>query len=205
MKRVVLGTAALVAAGLTIAVPAPARASTAGGACDASLVAGPGSLIGGLWRSNGGENSVYGCPVTKESGYPDKRGSWQRFRNGQIGWSPNLGNGTLVRVYAKGDNIVFKWSGLSRDWDFFHVRWSKNGGKATQVKVGRLSPWSGQHLMPPPSNCVKEGGEEGCPTTNGHLIDKFAFTVQGCDRTGIFQAGSDCGPWSIPTSIGIAR
>ncbi|MEU8382632.1 hypothetical protein [Streptosporangium sp. NPDC048865] len=200
--------AAAVTAG-TLAGPAqPAaaatQASTAKGTCDASLVAGPGSLVGGLWRSNGGENSVYGCPVTKESGYPDKKGSWQRFRNGQIGWSPNLGNGTLVRVYSKGDDIVFKWSGLSRDWDFFNVRWSKNGGKATQVKVGRLSPWSGQYLMSP-SNCGKGGGEEVCPTTNGHLIDRFAFTVQGCDKTGVFQRGTDCGPWSIPTFIGITR
>ncbi|WP_436756618.1 LGFP repeat-containing protein [Streptosporangium sp. V21-05] len=192
---------AAVAAG---ALAGPARASTTGGACDASLVAGPGSLIGGLWRSNGGENSVYGCPVTRESGYPDKRGSWQRFRNGRIGWSPNLGNNTLVRVYLKGDRIVFKWSGLGRDWDFFNVRWNKNGGRATGVKTGRLSPWSGQYLMSP-SNCVGEGREEACTTTNGGLVDRFAFTVQGCDNTGVFQLGSDCGPWSIPVSIGIAR
>lgn len=190
--------AAVVTAAAAFAPPAAAQISTARSVCDASLVAPEGSLIGGLWRSNGGENSVYGCPVTKEFGYPDKKGSWQRFRNGKIGWSPNLGGGTLVRVYQKGDNIVFKWSGLGRDWDFFNVRWSKDGGTATQVQVGRLTPWSGQYLMAP---YVQDGIGA---TTNGHEVSKFVFTVQGCDRGGLFGS-SDCGPWSIPTSISLAH
>lgn len=155
-----------------------------------------GSLIGGLWRSNGGETSVFGCPTTKEFGYADKKGSWQRFRNGKIVWSPNLGGGTLVRVFQKGQNIVFKWSGLGRDWDYFNVRWSKDGGNATQVQVGRLTPWSGQYLMAP----YVQGGVG--TTTNGHEVNKFVFIVQGCDKT---TFGSDCGPWSIPTSISLAH
>ncbi|GIH24992.1 hypothetical protein Aph01nite_33020 [Acrocarpospora phusangensis] len=194
-SRALLGlaaTAATFTAAFSVALTGPAAAA----ACDPALVAPQGSLIGGMWRSNGGENSVYGCPATKEFGYADKAGSWQRFANGKIVWSPGLGNGTLVRVFAKGNTIVFKWSGLGRDWDFFNVRWSKDGGSATQVRVGRLTPWSGQYLMSP---YVKDGIGT---TTNGHEINKFAFIVQGCDR-GTF--GSDCGPWSIPTSISLAH
>jgi hypothetical protein len=193
-SRSLTGLAAAVAtAAVCLAAPQAASASSA---CDASLVAPQGSLIGDLWRSNGGETSVFGCPTTKEFGYPDKKGSWQRFRNGKIVWSPNLGGGTLVRVFQKGQNIVFKWSGLGRDWDYFNVRWSKDGGKATQVQVGRLTPWSGQYLMSP---YVKDGIGT---TTNGHEVNKFAFIVQGCDKT---TFGSDCGPWSIPTSISLAH
>ncbi|WP_449062778.1 LGFP repeat-containing protein [Planomonospora algeriensis] len=196
-SRSLLGlAAAAVTAAAVIAPVTAAQAATARTACDASLVAPPGSLIGGLWRSNGGQSSVYGCPVTKEYGYADKQGSWQRFRNGKIVWSPNLGGGALVRVYGKGQNIVFKWSGLGRDWDFFNVRWSKDGGRATQVQVRRLTPWSGQYVMSP---YVKDGIGT---TTNGHEVNRFAFVVQGCDR-GVF--GSDCGPWSIPTSISLAH
>ncbi|MFI7416219.1 LGFP repeat-containing protein [Nonomuraea sp. NPDC049684] len=186
--------AALLAAAFCLTTPAPAAA--AGSACDPSLVAPSGSLIGGLWRSNGGERSVYGCPTTKEYGYPDKKGSWQRFTNGKIVWSPNLGDGTLVRVYQKGQNLVFKWSGLGRDWDFFNVRWSKDGGRATQVRTGRLTAWSGQYVMAP---YVRDGVGT---TTNGHEVNTFAFVVQGCDRA---TFGSDCGPWSIPTSISLAH
>ncbi|MEV5898006.1 LGFP repeat-containing protein [Nonomuraea fuscirosea] len=193
-SRSLTALAAVVAtAAVCLAGPQAASASSA---CDSSLVAPAGSLIGGLWRSNGGERSVFGCPTTKEFGYPDKKGSWQRFRNGKIVWSPNLGNGTLVRVFQKGGKVVFKWSGLGRDWDYFNVRWSKDGGRATQVEVGRLTPWSGQYRKAP----YVQGGIG--TTTNGHGFDTFAFVVQGCDRT---TFGSDCGPWSIPTSISLSH
>ncbi|WP_406312618.1 hypothetical protein OHA77_29225 [Streptosporangium sp. NBC_01639] len=201
-SRSLLGLAAAVAtAAAAFAVPAAAQASTAGRACNASLVAPEGSLIGGLWRSNGGENSVYGCPVTKEFGYPDKRGSWQEFRNGKIVWSPNLGNGTLVRVYESGQKIVFKWSGLGRDWDFFNVRWSKDadlGNRTVQVRVARQTPWSGILSFHKDLRDVafKPGEPEMLDdhVSHGRSTDRWSFTVQGCDR-GVFS--SDCGPWSI--------
>ncbi|GIH65731.1 hypothetical protein Msi02_65480 [Microbispora siamensis] len=57
----------------------------------------------------------------------------------------------------------------------------------------------------PPRACIAAGGlgahagEDVCVTTNGHGgYVKASFIVQGCDR-GTF--GSDCGPWSIPTSV----
>ncbi|GII05888.1 LGFP repeat-containing protein [Planobispora takensis] len=197
-----LPAVAAAAASLAVLAPAAQAASSASApaslaradACDPALVAPQGSLIGKLWRSNGGPASVYGCPVTKEFGYPDKRGSWQRFRNGKIVWSPNLGEGTLVRVYQarSSGNLVFRWSGTGRDWDFFNVRWSRNGGPATQVKVTRIDPWSGAYSMAPH---VRDGVGT---STNGDSHPKFVFIVQGCDR-GTFS--SDCGPWSIPTSI----
>ncbi|MBG0822412.1 hypothetical protein HS048_16845 [Planomonospora sp. ID91781] len=191
--RTLLATAAAAVAGLALLAPATAaRAATARAACDASLVAPAGSLIGDLWRSNGGQNSAYGCPVTKEYGYAGKRGSYQGFRNGKIVWSPNLGGGALVRVYESGNRIVFRWSGLGRDWDFFNVRWSKDahlGNRTIQVKVARLTPWSGALSLP--KNVAVDYDDT---VSHGRATDRWAFTVQGCDR-GTFS--SDCGPWSI--------
>ncbi|GAA0384751.1 hypothetical protein Acor_47880 [Acrocarpospora corrugata] len=180
--------AATLAAGLTLLAPTAAQATT----CDPALIAPNGSLIGGFWRSNNGENSVFGCPVTKEFGYPDKRGSWQRFETGKIVWSPNLGDGTLVRAFEKGPNMVFKWSGLGRDWDFFNVRWSKDaqlGNRTYQVKVGRLTPWSGQFTI-----TKNPAVDFESTVSHGRTTDTWRFVVQGCDR-GTFS--SDCGPWSI--------
>jgi hypothetical protein len=189
-------TTALGTAATAIALTAgPANAAgTARAACDPALVAPSGSLIGALWRSNGGEKSVYGCPTSKEYGFAGKRGSYQTFRNGKIVWSPNLGGAALVRAYHTGNKVVFRWSGLGRDWDFFNVRYSKDGGPVTQVRVGRLTPWSGVFSLSP--HC----GGGVCSTTNGHstLTSTYAFIVQGCDR-GTFS--SDCGPWSITTSV----
>jgi hypothetical protein len=185
-----LGTAA--AAIALTAAPASA-AGARGAACDPKLVAPQGSLIGAHWRSLGGERSVHGCPVTKEYGFAGKRGSYQEYRNGRIVWSPNLGEGALLRAYQSGNRAVFRWSGLGRDWDYFNVRYSRNGGPATQVEVRRLTPWSGIFSL---NTCPGL-----CSTTSGHATDRYAFVVQGCDR-GLF--GSDCGPWSITTSVKVS-
>ncbi|XVQ87908.1 hypothetical protein ACQP2K_10930 [Microbispora siamensis] len=191
-----LATAVVTAAGAVVTALAAGVSPAAAATCDPALVAPAGSLVGDLWRSNGGENSVYGCPITKEYGFAGKRGSYQEFRNGKIVWSPNLGGGALVRAYYAQGKAVFRWSGLGRDWDFFNVRWSMDGGPATQVKVGRLTPWSGAYSIDP--YC----GNGVCSTTNGHAVNRVVFVVQGCDR-GTFS--SDCGPWSIATSVRLAH
>jgi hypothetical protein len=192
LSRALLGLAAT-AASLTVAFTGPAAARTA---CDPALVAPQGSLIGDLWRSNGGESSVYGCPVSKEYRYASVRGSYQRFAHGKIVWSPDLGNGTLLRVFPKGKNIVFKWSGLGRDWDFFNVRWVVDahlGNSTQQLKVARTTPWSGSLVLP--RNAPREYDNS---VSHGAATDVWRFAVQGCDR-GTFS--SDCGPWSITTSF----
>ncbi|GIH24993.1 hypothetical protein Aph01nite_33030 [Acrocarpospora phusangensis] len=184
--------AAATATALALLVPAPAQAAT----CDPALIAPEGSLIGGLWRSNGGETSVYGCPVTREYNYASVKGSYQRFANGKIVWSPNLGGGALLRVFPKGRNVVFKWSGLGRDWDFFNVRWVVDahlGNGTQQVKVARTTPWSGSFVLP--KNAPREYDNT---SSHGRTTDVWRFQVQGCDR-GTFS--SDCGPWSITTSF----
>lgn len=90
-------------------------------------------------------------------------------------------------------------------WDFFNVRWSENGGRATGAKAGRLSPWSGRCPMPPPSHRVEEAGEELCATTDSHLIEKFALAVQGCDDTGGSRLASGRALWSVPVSAVVTR
>ncbi|MEV1174142.1 hypothetical protein [Nonomuraea sp. NPDC049784] len=193
--RALLSVAATITAMFAILTPA---AHATASACDPALVAPAGSLIGKLWRSNGGPASVYGCPVTKEFGYPDKRGSWQQFRNGRIVWSPNLGNGALLRVYrAANKNIVFRWSGLGRDWDFFNVREVFEpglGNPTRQVKVARIDPWSGLHWWNAYNYAQAVGDYTDDSVSHGTDTDIIRFSVQGCDR-GTFS--SDCGPWSI--------
>ncbi|TMR23733.1 hypothetical protein ETD86_06995 [Nonomuraea turkmeniaca] len=190
--------AATATAGLAILAPATAQASTTS-ACNPALVAPQGSLIGNFWRSKGGQKSVYGCPTTKEFGFSDKKGSWQRFRNGKIVWSPNLGNGTLVRAYFTRDRVFLAWSGLGRDWDYFNVLWDKNGTGNRQVRVARQTPWSGAFSLPVDVyDPGPEGEEYASCSAHGGCTTTFSFSVEGCDR-GTFK--SDCSPWSIRTSV----
>ncbi|MEU4547684.1 LGFP repeat-containing protein [Nonomuraea dietziae] len=175
-----------------LAIPsggAPAIASTS--ACDLGLVAPRGSLVGDYWRSRGGQNSVYGCPVNTETGFADRRGSRQQFQNGQIAWSPNMGEGNLLRIYAKNGKINLRWGTTSRDWDFFHVRWviEADPKRQAQRRVKRETAWSGSYGFNPYPG-VSHGG---------HLKEVFTFWFQGCDR-GTFS--SDCGAWSnVPVYI----
>lgn len=161
------------------------RALTA--VCNPALVAPSGSLVGGYWRSKGGEGSIYGCPTTRETGFPNKRGSIQRFKNGQIAWSPNMGGGNLLRVYQKNGKINLRWGPTSRDWDFFHVRWNINANPnpahEVQRRVARETAWTGSYSFNPYPNVSHQGDR----------YDVFNFSFQGCDR-GLFS--SDCGPWS---------
>ncbi|MFB9894160.1 hypothetical protein, partial [Planobispora takensis] len=132
----------------------------------------------------------------------------QRFRNGKIVWSPNLGEGTLIRAYrAASGRIIFRWDTTGRDWDFFNVREvyePQLGNPERQVKVGRLTPWRGLHRwdgngydryvasVSPHGETVEDS------SSHGGDEDRIHFRVQGCDR-GTFS--SDCGPWSIPVDI----
>ncbi|MEV4222811.1 hypothetical protein [Nonomuraea sp. NPDC049725] len=172
-----------------VAALLPAAPSAHGdmAACDPALVAGAGSLVGDYWRSKGEETSVYGCPVTQETGFPDKRGSVQRFRNGQIAWSPNMGEQNLLRVYRKSGKINLRWGPTSRDWDFFHVRWNIDAqpdpARDVQRRVARETPWTGSYAFNPHPGVSHQGDK----------YEVYNFSFQGCDR-GTF--GSTCGPWS---------
>ena len=97
-----VGTTALGTAATAIALTAaPANAAgTAQAACDPALVTPAGSLIGALWRSSGGERSVYGCQVTKEYGYAGKRGSYQAARGASRPPSRSPTDTDRTRPYA---------------------------------------------------------------------------------------------------------
>ncbi|MFD1935016.1 MULTISPECIES: LGFP repeat-containing protein [Nonomuraea] len=183
--------AAAMAAGAVLAAPGAAQAATAR-ACDVHLVAPHGSLIGGLWRSSGAANSVYGCPATQEFGFPETLGSWQRFENGKIVWSPNVGDTALLRVFEKDGKMFFEWDDMGREWDFFNVRWSLDaelGNKSTDVRVKRVTGRSGRFS-------VTTGPAEdlGGASSRGRPAETWRFAVQGCDAG---AQGSECGPWSI--------
>ncbi|MFC6083678.1 LGFP repeat-containing protein [Sphaerisporangium aureirubrum] len=187
-RRLALATAVAALTGvLSAGLPAQAAtpATTAATPCDAALT--PYGLIGEKWRDSGGQNSVFGCPRNAEYGFAGNHARRQDFLNGQIGWSPAIGPRTLVRVYAIGGKVIFRWGPTGRDWDFFNVRYEYLHEGVEQYKVGRIDPWNGVFSVP----------EGNIGASNGTI---HYFSVQGCDNGGFLQR-SDCGGWSLPVRL----
>ncbi|NBF00335.1 hypothetical protein FE391_44445 [Nonomuraea sp. KC401] len=169
-------------------------ASTTSAACNPKFA--PYGLIGDRWRASGGENSAYGCPTRAEYGFTTNKARRQDFENGQIGWSPTLGPKAMIRAYRTRGKANFQWGPTGRDWDYFEVRYAFNNGPVKKYKVKRRDAWNGAFSMhpggpgPDPLGCSHS---DGSPCGFAHY-----FSVRGCDNTGVFQAGSECGGWSIP-------
>ncbi|GGL42932.1 LGFP repeat-containing protein [Planomonospora parontospora] len=173
--------------GLPAGAGSATTATTASAACDPAFQ--PYGLIGEKWRASGGENGVFGCPVRAEYGFAGNSARRQDFLNGQIGWSPALGPRAMVRTYRSGDRAVFQWGSTGRDWDYFEVRYSFNDGAVKRYTVKRRDPWNGGFSRP-----ITGPG----PEPLGSNRPLHYFSVRGCDHSGLLQAGSDCGGWSLP-------
>ncbi|GII96060.1 LGFP repeat-containing protein [Sinosporangium siamense] len=199
-KRALQGLAAATAVVALLAAPAATGAATRGIACDPALIAPTGSLIGNMWRANGGGSGVFGCPTTREFGIPGVRGSWQEFRNGKIVWSPNQGPNLLLSMHRRDRQVVFRWSTTAPfNYDFFLVRWSRAWGFPVspdqQVKVTGGSRTGGRLTVDFPRGEPGVGRSSSDGKTAG-----FAFKVEGCDGT--FFGRSSCRQgWSLPISM----
>ncbi|GAA4040611.1 LGFP repeat-containing protein [Nonomuraea soli] len=179
--RALLAAAVAAAALITVTPAAQARTS----ACDPGLIPEPNSLIRRLWEYKGGENSAYRCPVTKEYGYADKRGSWQVFQYGKIVWSPNVSERMLLRVYRQDFGISFAWESLKTER--YNVMWkTQNGSWQQWGDIRNL------YMRINKSFFLPDGDESR--TARVH------FKVQGCNSGG-FLASSKCTAWSYPIAL----
>ncbi|MGI5292196.1 LGFP repeat-containing protein [Nonomuraea polychroma] len=183
--------AAAVTAAALVTTPAVAQAQTSAMACNPSLIPEPNSLIRRFWESKGGEDSAYGCPTSKEYGYPDKRGSWQVFEYGKVVWSPNFGEKAVIRLYRQDWGITFAWQGASRDWQRYNVMWKTSGGA-----------WQQKSDIPRRYMRINKGYFQSDGDDNQST--RVHFKVQGCNSVGVFS-GSECGVWSYPIAIDFPR
>ncbi|NBE99292.1 MULTISPECIES: LGFP repeat-containing protein [unclassified Nonomuraea] len=184
---VTLALSSALLAGIPAHADSATTATTSSAACNPKLK--PYGLIGDQWRASGGEDSVFGCPTRAEYGFTTNKSRRQDFRNGQIAWIPALGPKMLIRTYASRGQARFQWGPTGRDWDYFEVRYSFNNEEVKKYKVQRHDPWNGGFSRP-----VAGPGPEALGS-NGPL---HYFSVRGCDNSGVFQLGSECGGWSLP-------
>ncbi|SFK26941.1 LGFP repeat-containing protein [Methylocapsa palsarum] len=125
-------------------------------------------LIADKWNQMGAEKGVFGCPTTAEANSAEGQGRFQMFERGEILASPGQ-NMVLAAFYKSGSNdIAVEWAITTRySYDFFNVRWDKDG-----VNLGQ---WAVQHDDP---NASRTGGNWTVPTKgNG----KYRIVVEGCD------------------------
>ncbi|MBF8189084.1 hypothetical protein ITP53_25790 [Nonomuraea sp. K274] len=190
-------TATLALSAALVGLPAHAGSATTAtatsAACNPKLT--PYGLIGDKWLASGGQNGVYGCPISAEYGFTTNKSRRQNFRNGQIGWVPALGPKAMIRTYESGGEAFFWWGPTGRDWDYFELRYQFNNRPVNTYRVQRTDPWNGgfKTNSPGPDNPNCEPGD-GPPCGD----DWHYFSVRGCDRTGLFQDGAECGKWSLP-------
>ncbi len=135
------------------------------------------------WNRLGRENGVIGCPLAPEQAQGS--GSFvQEFERGQIGWSAPQKMLLSAHYNPNSSDIVVAWHIVDEfDYDFFIVRWDKNGNNIGQRDL--------------------EGGDDGTTDTSGEFAitpegtGTFAFIVEGCESN--FLSSSDCDEgFSIP-------
>lgn len=138
------------------------------------------------WNSLMAEQGPLGCPI--EDAHPPSEGGGlaQTFERGQIMWSPKANNDRFLQTaYLNSDNdIVFEWGDTAPfHYDFFIVRWDKNGSNA------------GQHdVQSDDANASPHDGGWTVPTSGP---GRYRIVVEGCD--GHFLGSSTCRQgWSNP-------
>ncbi len=124
--------------------------------------------IGQKWIQSGGENGVFGCPITDEAELQEGDGRFQNFERGEILWSRPQ-KMVMAAFYKHASNdIAVEWSISDQfTYDFFNVRWDKDGHNQGQ--------WGVQHDDP---NASRTGGNWTVPT-NG--FGKYRIVIEGCD------------------------
>jgi hypothetical protein len=192
-RRTYFSSTAILALSAALLVGSPAHADGAVAACKPAFR--PYGLIGEKWRASGPEDSIFRCPTSAEYGFKGNNARRQNFANGQIGWSPAQGPKMMISTYQSDGKAVFQWGPTGRDWDYFEVRYSYENDEVTTYKVKRRDPWNGGFSRPA-GGPGGPGPEDNVGNTDPDT-DHY-FSVRGCDNTGPFQLGSECGGWSLP-------
>lgn len=135
------------------------------------------------WRRHGAQDGPLGCAVDRELDTGADRGRVQAFERGQIVWSPSQ-QMVLSAHYSQTEsrlNVKWRIVGDLR-YDYFIVRWDKDGGNLGQrdVKNG--------------IGVSRAGGEWSLALESAGA---FAVRVEGCNRR--FLRSSKCGQgWAQP-------
>lgn len=125
LVRVLLVLLLVVTAVGTVSTPAAA-------ACGIT----PYGLIGNKWYAMGGEGSAFGCATEAEHDIPGRRGRMQNFQFGQITWSPDQGPNMVVAVWSISTRVFVDWGPTDPlNYDFFIVRWDRNGQNVGQIDI----------------------------------------------------------------------
>jgi hypothetical protein len=123
-----------------------------------------GGLIGEKYKKLNGAKGPLGRPTSKEMDSKEgRKGRYQTFEHGAIGWSPATGPKSLQVLYLKGNELVFEWGDTSpHKHEFFLVRCDLNGNNVLQEEVkGRTGGrWSTRVGGGGRYRLVVEGGEK---------------------------------------------
>jgi ABC-type dipeptide/oligopeptide/nickel transport system ATPase component len=104
----------------------------------------PTGLIAKTWAELRGRDSLYGnggelgCATGPEAAVPGTSASRMPFERGAIVRSPDQGPNMTVAAYQVSDDLVVRWGNTSPfSYDKFIVRWSRDGGEASQADVSQ--------------------------------------------------------------------
>jgi uncharacterized protein YodC (DUF2158 family) len=179
LTRRVLSVAVVVALIVEVCVTSLATAPAAR-ADDLGCRFTPAGPIAKAWAELRGRDVLYGnggelgCATGPEAPVPGTSGFQMPFERGAIVRSPDQGPNMTVAAYQVSDDLVVHWGSTSPfNYDKFIVRWSREGGGASQADVSQyISRTDGFFTLRAPD-----------PGT-------YAFSVEGCDTSAL--SGSTC-------------
>jgi LGFP repeat len=139
----------------------------------------PTGAIAARWALTGGATGPMGCAVSAEQSAPGGTGRLMQFQNGQIVTSPGQGTNMTVAVYQQEADLILEWGDTSPyNYDFFIVRWDKNGINIGQRDVPNGFRTRGLWFVPLP------------------VAGVYTIIVEGCDM------GNTCNQhWTVPVTI----
>ncbi len=162
-----------------LAVPATALAAGTAKCPGAYNVTG---LIGQTYKRLGGSTGALGCPIGNEQS-AEGPGRVQHFKNGDVGVSPNTGPKSVQAAWLQGNSITVDWAETTPfQYDFFLVRWDRDGQNAGQSDV-HSERTKGQFLI------------------NKAIPGRYRITVAGCNGK---PAAPQCSRgWSNPIYVNV--
>src|SRR6266568_7459344 len=128
-------------------------------------------------------DQLLGCPIGPEVPVDGGHGTRMPFLLGEIVTSPDQGPEMVVAAYQAENSIIVNWSDSSPfNYDFFIVRWDKDGRNVNQIDVRQyIDRSAGFFHIPSP------------------LPGDYSILVEGCDD---HLSGSSCKQgWTVPVHV----
>ncbi len=141
--------------------------------------------IADRYRVLGGSDGPLGCPIGAEAKHPDGNGRVQLFEHGQMVWMPDVDDRApgIVAGWQADRSVVVDWIVSGHySYDFFLVRWDKDGRNLGQVDE-------------------KGARTSGRRSFTTEAPGRYVVVVKGCDGT---ATGSRCRQnWSLPLNVAV--